>query len=1488
MFYLCSDALCANRGRAFRRSDMSVQLTNNDACLPENWLVHGPALETRRRRSGADAQRGFEYQRAFAVWKIAQLLDDANEIVGVRYEGAQDVDLLMADGRVVFVQLKDTPEETYPPSQIAPILTGFVLDLLDSGEDERANFEFIVPTTPGAPALRRLACRKTTPIDQEIYRHELLQEPSLAALAPDRVDSMLRNVLDRITVRLGMGRTGERYSASIFTMLAERALREGGVADDHVAGLLAQIETSLKGRPITSKAQMRDLAYAARRLPARACMAPSLPAHFQPRGALLDRMRARLLSDARLATVGLGGSGKTTLAQALAADPDVIARYPDGVLWIRLGQKPNIVAQLQSVLRVLNRRIDGANDEAALRGELDAALSGRSYLIVLDDLWDTAVGSIFTPPEGCGLVITCRQPRIAKSLDAAIVEVRGLLREEALGLIERIAGPIVDQDRASAEGLVARVGGLALAVRLGASLVANGRSFDRLIKDLDTEETLLSALDIDQGDANSPDDERRRDKSIEACLALSVDALGPELRASFFRIAVLPRNVEIDPELGAVIFAMEDVSAARERLFELSTRGLVTLSGPAYVVTFRIHDLVMDYARTAFGPGRRRIATAPAQLPKTLPALHAELLNRSLHATASGFWAEMLPDFYFDDHLGMHLIASGRTVALAGVLRETEDGHASWLARQRRHQNTAGFLEFVRVCLDESFRTVLDRAGDVSQAALTDMMTAAVAGASAVRRAANIPAGLLGALVRAGELSFDDALANAGLCNYAQRAFHLVDLLPHASASDRSAVIANLVAELVRTPLPLMADQELLDILLPQLSDFEIEIVWRSARCSPEVESELLWALARNTPVGRSDRMDKIVARCRQSEEPDLRDTIVLLAADGLGGIEVTAEMIHSSMSSKRQHVKSATFLTIPPDELARHITTMEIASYVVERWEQHPSRISTAATEAITRVIASYASDTAQGALLDARLMAMTGKTDSARIAKCENAFASVGDDDWRKADGYGWLMQAAPPDRRSDLAGRYVQAASARRFVDFGVRRFRQIAALLPIEWFVPIVCASRAAPPDKRAGVLAGLLEQAPYELWGMLATEIYRESAHSGRTGDIFLIAKRIPAELLTGLWHAVDQISPTPELVHAAAALSERLPTNLVNWFERDWLRLQSYERMRAASGHPDIASLYSSRQAMLADIAQAIGLLGEDGQRRPIDVNEADAKRLVSLCTAEDVRRFIDDNPKITIDVANYDIARLLDVFGKGISHEAIRDMWLRAGNKSAHQRMAVLGHVADLLRDGSGIEEAITALIEDGSRSGAAIWLARHSHLIRGEDLARLHPLRAPDMQDRDAIMLEVVLHPHLGEQAKLQIERSFVGHRGLLPGFVALLDRSSYPQTMKMAFDQCLDDFVQARLRSDAKGNLLFDAKQLLDLPEECLPALRLRFAADSETAAVFSAVTLLTATGMEIGKLCEAIRRVALLVDTSLGKDRGEVLAAEMTASAKAHSR
>jgi hypothetical protein len=37
---------------------------------------------------------------------------------------------------------------------------------------------------------------------------------------------------------------------------------------------------------------------------------------------------------------GAGGYGKTTLAKALAHDPDIQDAYFDGILWAELGEKP--------------------------------------------------------------------------------------------------------------------------------------------------------------------------------------------------------------------------------------------------------------------------------------------------------------------------------------------------------------------------------------------------------------------------------------------------------------------------------------------------------------------------------------------------------------------------------------------------------------------------------------------------------------------------------------------------------------------------------------------------------------------------------------------------------------------------------------------------------------------------------------------------------------------------------------------------------------------------------------------------------------------------------------------------------------------------------------------------------------------------------------------------------------------------------------------
>ena len=69
--------------------------------------------------------------------------------------------------------------------------------------------------------------------------------------------------------------------------------------------------------------------------------APPLPSHFVDRPEVSQELKKRLLADSSnhsgtlviSAIQGLGGIGKTILAQALAHDSEVQKRFCDGILW---------------------------------------------------------------------------------------------------------------------------------------------------------------------------------------------------------------------------------------------------------------------------------------------------------------------------------------------------------------------------------------------------------------------------------------------------------------------------------------------------------------------------------------------------------------------------------------------------------------------------------------------------------------------------------------------------------------------------------------------------------------------------------------------------------------------------------------------------------------------------------------------------------------------------------------------------------------------------------------------------------------------------------------------------------------------------------------------------------------------------------------------------------------------------------------------------
>ncbi|NEO29640.1 MAG: hypothetical protein F6K36_04155 [Symploca sp. SIO3C6] len=430
--------------------------------------------------------------------------------------------------------------------------------------------------------------------------------------------------------------------------------------------------------------------------------APPLPPHFVKRPEVSQKLKQCLLSEetAKTGTLvvsaiyGLGGIGKSTLAAAIAHDPEVQNNFPHGTLWATLGQHPDVLSFLSSWIQALgDYDYKPTNINAASR-HLQTLLYEKATLLVVDDVWNPEdVEPFRIGGSKCRVLVTTRE---AQLLGVTRYDLNVMSPQQALTLLAEYGGyQLKGAEAQQAQALAKTVGYLPLALELAAAQRVDGISWSELLTDLQGEIALLETLDLPG--TQEVDERQRKHYSLVASFNLSLRRLPLGKLQQFAWFGVLPEDVSITRALVTTLWDLSPREAKRTLQYFKSKALLLSGKSNNGNPVYQLHDLVHDLAC--------RLLTAHAAtgaegnlpgLGLTLPQAHAQLLERYRQKTEKGLWHTIPEDGYIHTYLTWHLEKAGWVKEVHKLLQEeTSAGRNGWYETCESLGQLAGFVKDV-------------------------------------------------------------------------------------------------------------------------------------------------------------------------------------------------------------------------------------------------------------------------------------------------------------------------------------------------------------------------------------------------------------------------------------------------------------------------------------------------------------------------------------------------------------------------------------------------------------------------------------------------------------------------------------------------------------------------------------------------------------------------------------------------------------------------
>lgn len=360
---------------------------------------------------------------------------------------------------------------------------------------------------------------------------------------------------------------------------------------------------------------------------------------------------------------GWAGIGKTTIATAIARDAHIRRAFPDGVFWLELGKKPDLLS-VQAYLAELVDQEGGIyffKDVQEGRDSLHDLFANKRCLIVLDDVWKAAGVNAFdiqdTDSQSQLLIVT-RREELAVELGATDYQINGMSETDALALFAVRADEDVDELPEYAADVAAECKHLPFALILAAGQAKDGNDWDDVLTTL--QEAGIPEDASEKEDENAPPAVSRfvghpQEPNMRA-IDSTVDALSSHERTVYTVLSVFAENSDVPEATILMVWEMLFEASSREsrRLLEgLERKGLLNMLGESPLRQITFHSMHRLYFQENID---------------NVQAYHKNLLDAYKGLCHGEGWANGPDDGYFYQNLPQHLLSAGRQKALQTLL----------------------------------------------------------------------------------------------------------------------------------------------------------------------------------------------------------------------------------------------------------------------------------------------------------------------------------------------------------------------------------------------------------------------------------------------------------------------------------------------------------------------------------------------------------------------------------------------------------------------------------------------------------------------------------------------------------------------------------------------------------------------------------------------------------------------------------------------------